>query len=154
MAPADLHLTVAFLGPVEEAAAFAAFEIAAGYKPAALGVRLDVVIPLGNPRRPSALGAGLGEGKEKAIALLSQLRDPLADAAGARRETRPPLPHVTLARPARRARPEERSAAVQWAQALDLGAPRVSLEQLALYTWAEDRSGPRKFRIVRAVALR
>lgn len=153
LASEDLHLTLAFFGPVEEASARAAFDIAVSARLTPMEVQLGAIVALGSARRPSALGASLGEGNEELSRVLLRLRDPLADAAGARRETRPPLPHVTLARPRRRATPVERQAAVQWAESLELGAPRVRLARVALYTWAEDRSGPRQFRIVDDCAL-
>ena len=73
-------------------------------------------------------------------------------AAEARRDTRPPLAHVTFARPSRRAALAEQQNALRWAKALELGAPTVRLDKIALYTWSEDRKVT-LFRIVQELPL-
>ena len=143
--PADLHITVAFLGPVGVEAAragWAALEahLDAVSVHAGTVVALDAVRALGSSRRPSAITATFGQGRPALEALLRTLRDPIADAAGARRETRPPTPHVTFARVHRRARKDEHQEAIRWARSLDIGGLACRLESLALYGWAKDRS--------------
>ena len=145
--PGDLHITVAFLGAVGEAAARGAFARAHDWPSGPLPVQLGAVRPFGSKRNPSALSAVLCEGHDEVIAAVAEVRDELLVAAGARPEKRPPWPHVTLARIGRRARPEERRAALAWAQDLDLGSPSLLLDDVALYTWARDRSRA-LFRIV------
>lgn len=150
--PEDLHLTVAFLGPVTPAQAEAAWGLArwgGGPVEASLGR----VVPMGNPRRPSALSATVSEGREPLVALLRALTGPLLAAAGAPPERRDPLPHITLARPTRAATEAQRSAAIAWAGGIELGDVRVRLEELALYTWDEERR-ERMFRVVGRRALR
>lgn len=138
--PEDLHLTVAFLGPVSPHDAESAFALAREQWPAgALDVVLGDVRAMGNPRRPSALSAVVTGGAAELTAVISSLRDPVCAEAGARLDDRPPLPHVTIARPSRSATAAERDAAVAWAAGLDLGRPRVTLSRLVLYGWAEDR---------------
>lgn len=150
--PDDLHLTVAFLGGVGEAAARAAFAAARGFRLATRMITLGPVVPMGNPRRPSALSARLVEGDRDLAAAITDVRDAICDAAEAKRELRPALPHLTIARPRRSATYGERAAAVRWAATLDLGAPRLELSALALYTWSETRSA-RLFTIVERLAL-
>jgi 2'-5' RNA ligase len=156
--PDDLHLTVAFLGPCgDEAAlrALAALDEALASDPslrAPIETSLGEVVPMGDPRRYSALSALLVAGRAETEARMAALRDPLADAAGSRREVRPPKAHVTLARPSRTASPADRRAGLAWAGALALEDVHVRLDRVALYTWSLDR-GSRLFRIVAARAL-
>ena len=150
--PEDLHLTVAFLGGVDEAAARAAFAASRAIPLSARPVRLGEVVPMGNPRRPSALSARLREGNEAVAQAITAVRDAVCDAAGAPRELRPALPHLTVARPRRTATYDERREAVRWAASLDLGAPEVVLDAVALYTWSSERR-ERLFTIVDRLSL-
>lgn len=135
----DLHLTVAFLGAVTERQARSAFEHAEQFPLATLGVQLGPVECLGSKRRPSAFSALLLAGRGEVEAALGETRQRMWDAAQARHDLRPPLAHVTLARPCRRATQAEVEQAARWARGLDLGGPTVQLDQIALYTWSEDR---------------
>lgn len=150
----DLHATVAFLGPVTEASAHAAWTMAkhAARDVVPLTGTLDRLAPMGPPGAWSALSALFGEGHAALAQVIGTLRDPISDAAGARREVREPKPHVTIARPTRRASGAERKAALEWAAEVELGAPRVVVDRLALFTWSEDRT-TRRFRIVEEIAL-
>ena len=148
----DLHLTVAFLGPVDEAHAHAAFALAAGFPLQARRVQLGSVEALGNRRRPSAFSALLTEGRVQVEQALGAARDAMWEAAGARPDARPPLAHLTFARPSRRASDHERAQALTWAKQLDLGAPQCQLTRIALYTWSHDRATA-LFRIVRELPL-
>ena len=135
----DLHVTVAFLGPVTEDRAQRAFEHARAFPLRPLDVSLGPVEGLGSQRRPSAFSALLIEGRAVVEAALAATREQMWNAADARPDTRPPLAHITLARPARKASIQEVRRALSWASALELGAPSVHLDQIALYTWSEDR---------------
>lgn len=139
-APDDLHLTLAFLGRVGEERAQLAFQHTAGIALHALTTPLGEVVALGARRRPSAFSALPLTGRPEIEACVTALRDGICDAAQAPRETRPALAHVTFARPTRRATPAEVRAATAWATGLDLGRPRVRIESVALYTWAQDRA--------------
>lgn len=139
-APEDVHLTVAFLGPCGENAAQHAFELASRWPDTSFAAGLGDVRAMGNPRRPSALSAIVTEGAEALGDAILGVRDAMCDRAGARIDTRPPLPHVTIARPRRRAPPDQQRAAVEWARGLDLARPHVTLSRLVLYTHSEDRS--------------
>src|SRR5690606_3047912 len=131
-------------GRAGEEAARRAWAIAEAYPGPALSVTLGGLLPMGDPRRPSALSLAL---TDEATALIRALRDPMIAAAGARPERRAPKPHVTVARPKRAASPREREEAVAWAKAAPpLGLP-VVLDTLALYTWSDDRA-VRQFRAV------
>lgn len=147
--PADLHLTVAFFGalPLDRAVAAWQAQVARAELGGPVQASLGPVVPMGNRRRPSALSALLDQGQDRVCALIEALRGPLLDHAGARPDTRPPRPHLTLARPQRRASDAQRRTAVAWAQSLDVQGVPVLLDRIALYTWAEDRP-QRLFRIV------
>ncbi|MDH5492313.1 MAG: hypothetical protein OEY14_10200 [Myxococcales bacterium] len=151
-APEDLHLTVAFLGAVSEERARAAWELADAFSLAPLTVGLERVAPMGPARRASALAALVAEGREGLIEAIRESRDLFHDRAEIERETRAPLPHLTLARIPRGASEEERDAALAWARSLEVASLSLHLERLALYSWAEDRAR-RLFRIVEARKL-
>jgi 2'-5' RNA ligase len=145
--PDDLHVTVVFLGACGGEAAGRAWADARAFPGPRGPATLDRIVPMGNPRRPSALSALLGEGCEEATAFLAAHRDRWADLAGAPRDRRPPLPHCTVARPRRAATGAERARAARWAEGLEVRGVAVTLGALALYTWSEDRSA-RLFRVV------
>ncbi len=146
-AEVDLHMTVAFLGAVDERRARAAFTISQDWPTGPIDISLGSVQPMGNPRRASALSTVV----EPAAPVLEQAivtaRDGMLACAGATPDRRPPFPHVTLARIGRRATKQERRDAIAWAAAIDLGAPAVTLERIALFSWSLDRRAS-LFRIV------
>jgi RNA 2',3'-cyclic 3'-phosphodiesterase len=145
--PDDLHLTLAFLGEVDEAKARAAW--AERHRLAPLGpsqrVSFGAVVGLGNPRRPSALSAHLREGEAELRDAIARVRDAMADAAGAPREQRPPLPHVTIARVQRSASSREHGSAIAWARGLNLRSFEALVERVALYT-ASSGGSERQYR--------
>lgn len=152
----DVHLTVCFFGGCDEASARAAWALLDTLLVASLRVpipySLGPVVPMGSPRRYSALSALLCDGREEASGLIAALRDPLLAAAGTEPDARPPKPHITVARPARKATSEERAAALAWSHALDLSHVRGTLDRIALYTWSAERR-TRLFQIAAERAL-
>ena len=143
VAAVDLHLTVAFLGAVGESRARAAFDVLPPLALRRIEIRLGAVVPMGNPRRPSALSALVRptDTDGRSIAeVLAAARDMMLEAAVLPRETRMMKPHVTLARLRRKAGAEERERAVAWAEEIDLESVRIGLAQICLYTAARDRS--------------
>jgi 2'-5' RNA ligase len=137
--PADLHVTLAFLGPVGEPAAQRAFAVAERWAGPAIDARFGPVVPMGPPNRPSALAALVSDEEGALLETITALRSPICRAAGARRDKRPPRPHATVARPMRSASEEERAAAVAWGAGLELPTASFVLPSLALYTWNRDR---------------
>ena len=142
----DLHATVAFLGPCGEEAARAAFATATE-EVTPIPVRLGRLVPMGPPRRPSALSLELEDGREEVAALITRWRPAMWRAASAREDDRPAKPHITVLRPPRRASPAERQRALDWAARQPPVNVAVTLDRLALYTWAEDRRR-RQFQVV------
>jgi 2'-5' RNA ligase len=142
--PEDVHMTLAFLGGCEEAAARRALgvldERLRGTPLPAFGISLGDVVPMGGSARSySALSALLIDGRDTAVSWIASLRDDLTETATGRRDERPPKPHVTIARPRQRAKDPERAAGLAWASALDLRGVRATLDRVALYTWNAQR---------------
>lgn len=146
-APTDLHATLAFLGGCGEARARAAFATVDPAAAAPVAVTFGRVELFGHPRRGTALSATLRDGREELARRIGDRRDAALEAAGARPDPRPPRPHVTLARIARRASRQEREAALAWAAAIDLAGITATVDRLALYTWSERRP-EEQFRVV------
>lgn len=155
--PDDVHLTLAFLGPCGEASAQRALltldELLIDAKQEPLEISLGEVVPMGSRRAYSALSALVEHGRQRVEECLGALSDPLTFEATGRHLKRPPKPHVTLARPRRRASRVQREAGLTWAQSLDLHDVSSLLDRIALYTWSEDRR-ERRFRIVADRILR
>ena len=142
--PDDVHFTLAFLGACGKDAAERALSLLderlRAMPPAVIDATLGAVVPMGSPRHGyTALSALLERGNDEATAFIAAHRDALADTAGVRRDRRPPKPHVTIARPRRRATKQELRAGLVWAGALDLSAVTARIDRVRLYTWAEDR---------------
>jgi 2'-5' RNA ligase len=139
----DVHMTLAFLGGCSEEAALralAALDNRLASTPIhAMDVSLGEVVAMGSPRRYTALSALLGRGREEAAACITAYRDVLMETATGRRDERPAKPHVTVARPRRRATDADRQAGLAWAKSVDLGTVTATLDRIALYTWSEKR---------------
>lgn len=147
----DVHMTLAFLGGCGEEAALRALsaldERLASAPIHAMDISLGEVVAMGSPRRYTALSALLDRGREEAEACVTTYRDLLTETASGRRDERPAKPHVTIARPRRRAADADRKAGLEWAATVDLHAVTATLDRVALYTWSEKRVD-QMFRIV------
>ena len=143
----DLHFTVAFLGSCGEEKAMAAWKALQNAQASPFHVKLGRLRAMGG-RIPSAYAATIGEGNEAVADFIAKHRDTLLTIAGARPDPRPPLPHMTVARPGRRPPADVLAAAESWMESQDLSnVGEVSLDRLALFTWNEDRSS-KLFKIV------
>lgn len=152
--PEDLHITLAFLGAVDEATAWAAWHAApqppaGGFAVAARGWRA-----LGPPQRPSAYGLIVDEANDTLAAWIAQHRDAIRAAAGLEAERRPALPHVTLGRPPRRGGQAIRERAERWLAAAAVPDWQFRLDRLALYTWSNDRRSRLFARVAECAASR
>jgi len=136
----NLHLTVAFLGGVDEIAAQNAWQKNQGFKTGPLEIQLQSIESFGNPKRP-ALAATLGKGKEAIENAITACRDDILAAAECPAENRPARAHITLARPRRKSSPEELREAMAWADRVDLSEVCIPLKEIALYTWSKDEKG-------------
>ncbi|MCX7807157.1 MAG: hypothetical protein N2515_00990 [Deltaproteobacteria bacterium] len=154
MADEDLHVTIAFFGPIEAEGAERAFRdfVASGPYPA-LSAFLGPVVPMGgDASRYTALSALLWASSQGFLEQTERWHRELRAQAGLLPENRPFRPHLTLARPSPRANPKERAAGLSWAKSIDFGGMGLRFERIALYTWSEDRS-KRLFRIVSEAKL-
>jgi RNA 2',3'-cyclic 3'-phosphodiesterase len=129
----DLHLTLAFFGGVAPERAAQGFAATSRHRLPRITVRLGRVVPMGPEGRWTALSALIEEGRETVAAAMLAVRDEATDAAGVARETRPPVPHLTIARLHAKASATERAAAVSWASSLALDVA-LELREVALYT--------------------
>jgi 2'-5' RNA ligase len=97
--PAGMHLTLSFLGELDDArladATAAAIEAAADSQPFTL--RLAGLGSFGPPRAPRVIWAGVGGDVQRLVELQERLAGAL-EARGFPREQRPFAPHLTLAR--------------------------------------------------------
>lgn len=145
---ADRHVTLGFLGPVQELNARKAWDRIGEFRAfRSVSGTFSRVEALGHPRNASALCAMVDAGREPLGEMIAEARAALLSAAGAPEDTRPPLPHMTLARIQRRANATERREALRWAHALDLRGVTFTVRSVALYTAADDRQ-ERLFRVV------
>jgi 2'-5' RNA ligase len=156
----DVHITIAFLGPCGDEAAWAAWQVFAGDHPAALfrnepaiALELGAIEPFGPPSLPSALSVIPTDPHGPVTVFLARYRDAILAAAGLPAEQRLPRPHATIARFPRNAKPAQREAGLRWAAAAPPLLERVTVREVALYTWTEDRS-QMLYRIVARRALR
>jgi 2'-5' RNA ligase len=97
--PENLHVTLLFLGEVEDREVARVCQViaagAAKHTPFSLSVETVGCFP--NPRRPRIVWVGVGEGTQPLVALHDELEIPLQD-LGYRREERRYTPHITLGR--------------------------------------------------------
>ncbi|WP_070988652.1 2'-5' RNA ligase family protein [Halofilum ochraceum] len=146
--PADLHVTVTFLGAVGERCAREAWRALDIREALPLSATIGPRALFGSPRRPSALGLDLDPDTDDSAltGFIAEWRNELRTAAGLAPEQRPVRPHVTLGRPPRRTDAAWQRALAAWIDRPAAHAP-ATFERIALYTRAEpgDR---RRFREV------
>jgi 2'-5' RNA ligase len=98
--PDNLHLTLLFLGEVEDrtlpALCRAVADCCAGQR--AFSLSVESVGCFGNPRRPRTVWVGVGAGNAEVVALHDALEASLMDLGCYRREERAFTPHITLGR--------------------------------------------------------
>jgi 2'-5' RNA ligase len=135
--PADVHVTLAFLGGVPPARAQAAFDAVSSVDVQAMQASIGRVVPLGPEGRWTALSALLEDAPKLADAML-RVRAAASAAAGVPEQTHAPLPHITLARLHARASDIERQGALRWAMDCGPGGSLV-LARLALYTGRREK---------------
>lgn len=152
VSPADVHLTLSWLGGCAPATAERAFGLLDEHLKAisvpAIRASLGEVVPMGGSGRSyTALSALLSRGRSEVEQVITGLGSVPLMVLKKRRTRGPATPHVTLARPPRRANDTQREAGLAWANALDLRSVNVALDRVALYTWSQNRR-ERLFRIV------
>ena len=141
----DIHLTVAFFGRYDPARLAAVLATLQSLQPPVLDVTLGPLVPLPSSRHFTALSFELAAGAAETAAFMRAIHAPLMAAAGLPPDSRPPYPHITIARPHRRATAEDRAEILHWARSLTLPPLQIRLSTLGLYGWAADRNS-RQFR--------
>jgi 2'-5' RNA ligase len=146
--PADLHLTLAFLGACGEDRALRAWQAIAPIGHPPIRACAGAWRAMGPPRRPSAYALTLGRGRRLTARLIESCRAAALAGAELPCDDRPPLPHITLARPRLRAvgATDSREAMAAWLRHAPVPGQPFTLEEIGLYRWAEDR-GQRLFSI-------
>ena len=148
----DIHLTYAFLGAMSPDRKQGVLELMNRIECEPFPIRLGLMRALPNPKRVSALSFEVAQGRDRVHALIAGLRGPLIEVVGARPDPRPPLAHITVARPNRKYGVAGRNAALAWARQVLPPGDSLIIDRVALYTWSEDRS-LRQFRIVAEKSL-
>jgi RNA 2',3'-cyclic 3'-phosphodiesterase len=98
--PENLHITLLFLGEVEQRETLDICRAAqkAVKEMPAFPLTIEGVGSFPNPRRPRTLWVGVGAGQEEVCAVHDAIEAPLLDMGTYRRETRKYVPHVTIGR--------------------------------------------------------
>lgn len=133
--PADLHLTVAYFGRIDPAHHPVLLAALAAIPFAGLPVVLGSLMPLPSRGHPTAATLALdpGPGRDAVVDLMARQRPALLDLVGLPPEDRPPLPHLTFARPrGRRMTPDKRDAVLAWCDAQPPLSRSIDLGGLAL----------------------
>lgn len=98
--PANLHVTLLFLGDVDDRDLMSVCRIVAkaaqAEKPFPLGIAGVGAFP--TPRRPKVIWGGIADGMDSLVRLHTALEQPLFDLGCYRREERAYTPHLTLGR--------------------------------------------------------
>jgi 2'-5' RNA ligase len=116
--PANLHVTLMFLGEVEDRALVDVCRVVTecAQQVAAFPMSVETVGCFPNLRRPRVLWVGVGEGTQELCALYDSLEPPLLALGCYRREERQYTPHITLGR-VKSDRPSDRLTAALTKQA-------------------------------------
>ncbi len=150
--PDDIHMTIAFLGRMSLACKPDVIDVLTSLRAESFHVSLGRLRALPSEQHITALAFELERGAETARRLIADWRPSLYRAANARADSRPPLPHITIARPLRRSGRAGQRVAQLWSRSLT-GPPEIfSLTRVNLYCWAADRRS-RLFQVVHSRAL-
>jgi 2'-5' RNA ligase len=147
--PDDLHVTLAFLHRFEPGLVKKISSLLKGLPlKSVASLAPDRLTALPQPRRFSALSFNFADGRMEVEAQITKWRDRICREAGAKIETRPVFPHLTIARPERRIGEADRDAALEWADQLpSQAAIKLQLERPRIYTWATGDSASRYVRL-------
>jgi 2'-5' RNA ligase len=98
--PENLHLTLLFLGEVDDREVHSVCRVVADVcaSQPPFSMSLEKAGSFGNPRRPRTLWVGVGAGAQEVCALHDALEPPLLDLGCYRREERAYTPHLTIGR--------------------------------------------------------
>ncbi len=131
----DTHLTVAYFGRVDPALHPVLLSALGEIDFGGATVELGALLPLPSREWPTAITLALapGPGRDAVVDLMATHRPPLLELAERPPETRPPLPHVTFARPrGRRMAPPKRDAILAWTDAQSTVGCEIRLGRVVL----------------------
>lgn len=148
LAPADLHVTLAFLGRYNPGQLKKMAGLLKGFPLREIDATPSQFTALPQSRRFSALSFILGTGRTSVESDITKWHDRICREAGASIEIRASLPHVTVARPDRRIGESDRDAALEWMVQLPPQKDvTFRLDRPRLYTWA-DRGSDTRYKIL------
>lgn len=142
----DLHATLAFLGRMDSSRTDALLDTVAALEFEPIEVRFGSLVALPHRRRFSALAFELEAGQAQVARLIELHRDRLIRLALGRPDERPPYPHVTIARPPKRANTELSQRLLQWADGVEPPPGRSLLSEVFLYR--THPQGNRRFEVL------
>ncbi len=145
--PDDLHVTLAFLGTHDAPAEAKMAGILRGLPLEGVAITPGPLVALPQPRRFSAIAASIDTGRIEIEKQTAKWMPRLCRESGARIDTRAPLPHLTIARPARRIRDDERDDVLEWLDNRPLDETPLTLATPAIYRWAE-KTTTRRYEII------
>ena len=137
-AESDLHITLAFLGPLEPQQVIRVLEEVSRIQMVPFQARFGCMCMLPSPGRCSALSLKFLEGREKLEEFMQNWGKKIVEAVGKEPDSRPPLPHMTLARP-RRWTAEIKEKTILWMNELVMPQELVDIGSPVLFTRSEDR---------------
>lgn len=137
--PDDLHLTVAFFGREQPQRIPSIREVMTRIPPFAGPITLGPLVPLPRRRHFSVLSFELATGRTGIAQLIAAWRGALSETAGVRADSRPPYPHLTVARIERRHLHAQRGPILRWVESLVPPVNALEVLPPALYGWSPDR---------------
>lgn len=148
----DLHITVAFLGPVSRRKAYSAWRKLADFSPGSVDITFNQLKPFGPYSKPTAYGLSLAHGRESIHNLISSVRKKVLSSAGKKPHAGRIVPHVTVARPCRRLSRDDFSAISSWRNDYEVPAINIVIDEIALYT-RSDKPDAGRFTIIERKSL-
>jgi len=140
--PHNLHVTVLFLGEVEDRELHGLFKMLTKVcaKAAPFDVRLGGVGAFPTPRRPKTLWAGVTAGADDLQRLYAAVEEPLLDLGGYRQEERAYTPHLTLGRVVGDADAE--ALALELPRQMAWTGGQMEVTELVIFTSEVRKAGP------------
>jgi 2'-5' RNA ligase len=146
-APEDLHVTIAFFGAFREERVEEVKSAIMSLPPPDIRVTAGPLLALPSARHFSAVSLSIAGGSGAAAAWLKRHHEELMSAAGLPPDPRESVPHITIARPLRKAPPRQRRTILNWMRQWQPLPAVFHLHRLALYQGMEDRT-ERQFHIL------
>jgi 2'-5' RNA ligase len=145
--PLDCHVTLVFFGRIALELADEISERLVQSVPQQFIAKLGPLHLLPSPRRFSAISFAIDADDGALARAIAEQRDEWRSLAALPPEHREPLPHLTVARPERRAHPSAFRRIQHWAEKVEPHPGPVPVGPLSLYTWSLDRT-KRQFRVI------